>query len=306
MKKFFSLIALVGVFAACNPEDMTTAFQVAPAQVTLEATAVCAAPGFTAADNISYSPDKTVTGTPVLSAGTITATATYKGASGSSSVDYPTILAGGSATLSTVVFIPYTPGDTDYEFDVVEVDSNDEVVVNELSEAAHGGGVEYTYTYNDKEYNVHLLENANEFVLLDSYSYTDYAGVKFVSSEITNEDFRHTAEQMIEAYKAGMTGITETPVTKDFKVSAWALYNIFNPVVTTTVTKNIVATPKAGANTPELINDGVIATFKYETKTSVIEPFEMAHPDHVSHYVPGHGTGHGAGSNAGGGLVEAE
>lgn len=304
MKKFFSLIALVGVFAACNPEDMTTAFQVAPAEVRLEATAVCAAPGFSGA-SINYSPSQTVTGNPVLAAGSITATATYNGASGSSTVDYPAILAGGSAILNTVVFIPYTPGDTDYEFKVEEV-AEDEVVVNQLPAAAHGEGVAYTYTYDGKDYEVNLLENANEFVLLDSYTYTEYSGVKFVSSEITNDDFKDTAEQMINAYKAGMTGITETPVTKDFQVSAWAVYNIFNPVKTTTTNCKIVATPKAGANTPTLINDGVIATFKYETKASIVEPFEMAHPDHASHYEAGHGHGHGAGSNAGGGLVEAE
>ena len=304
MKKFFSLIALVGVFAACNPEDMTTAFQVAPAEVTLNATAVCAEPGYTGA-SISYSPAQTVTGTPVLSAGSITATATYNGATGTSTVDYPMILAGGSATLNTVVFIPYTPGDSDYEFTVEEADSEATPQVFMLANAAHGHGTadSFVVTVGDEEYEVPMLENANEFVLLDSYSYTEYEGAEFVDGEVYNDDFADTAKKFFD--DAATKEIKETKVTKDFSVSAWALYNVIQPVVTTVTSYNIVATPKAGANTPALA-DPVIASFKMKTVDGGAQFVEMAHPDHVSHYEAGHGHGHGSGSNAGGGLVEAE
>ena len=304
MKKFFSLIALVGVFAACNPEDMTTAFQVAPAEVTLHATAVCAEPGFTGA-SISYSPSQTVTGNPVLAAGSITATATYNGASGSSTVDYPAILAGGTADLNTVVFIPYTPGDSDYTFEVKEAGSESKPQVFMLPAAAHGAGEKYVVEVGGEEYEVPMLENANEFVLSDSYSYTTYEGAELVagSNKVFNDDFADTAKKYFD--DAASKEIKETKVTKDFTVSAWALYNVIQPVVTTVTTYNIIATPKAGANTPELA-DPVIASFQMKTVDGGAQYVEMAHPDHASHYEAGHGHGHGDGSNAGGGLVEAE
>ena len=44
MKKFFSLIALVGVFAACEPENLQTAFNVPDATATLNVTVISAAP----------------------------------------------------------------------------------------------------------------------------------------------------------------------------------------------------------------------------------------------------------------------
>ena len=46
MKKFISLIALVGVFAACEPENLQTAYTVANATATINVTVVSAAPGF--------------------------------------------------------------------------------------------------------------------------------------------------------------------------------------------------------------------------------------------------------------------
>ena len=306
MKKFFSLIALVGVFAACNPEDITTAFQVAPAQVTLNATAVCAVPGYSGA-SISYSPSQTVTGSPVLNAGSITATATYEGATGTSTVDYPTILAGGVANLNTVIFIPYTPGDVDYEFTVEEAGEDTELVIEQLAAANHGGiAAAYTLVIDDEEYEMNMLENANEFILTDSYSYDKYEGAELVadSKEVKNEDFKDTIDAFIDA--ASASEIKKTTETKTFNVSAWALYNVFNPVLTTVTTYNIIATPKAGSNTPALPDGGVIGSFKMKKIDSGAQYVEMAHPDHATHYEEGHGHGHGTGSNAGGGLVEAE
>ena len=309
MKKFISLIALVGVFAACEPEDLTTAFSVAPAKLTITATAKSLAPGFSEGA-VTWNPSKTVelTGTPVLAAGSTTITATYAGASNSVNVAYPQLLAGATGNITTDVFIPYNSGE--YEISVEEAEAESEYTVKMLQEAAHGHGVATkTVEFDDEEYKIPMLENANEFVLNDSFKYVTYEGTDLQGEpKILNDDFADDVTGIALLYDEG---ITEKEETKPFSVSAWAIYNVLNVVEEVSTVYNVVATPKAGANVPELPENGVVGTFTAVKKNSAFQVFEFAHPDHASHYVAPedghyHGHGHGDGNNAGGGLVIAE
>ena len=309
MKKFFSLIALVGVFAACQPEDLTTAFSVSPAKLTITATAKSLAPGFSEGA-VTWNPSKTVelTGTPVLAAGSTTITATYAGASNSVNVAYPQLLAGATGNITTDVFIPYNSGE--YEVSVKEAEAESEYTVKMLQEAAHGHGVATkTVEFDDEEYKIPMLENANEFVLNDSFKYVTYEGTDLQGEpKILNDDFADDVTGIALLYDEG---ITEKEETKPFSVSAWAIYNVLNVVEEVSTVYNVVATPKAGANVPELPENGVVGTFTAVKKNSAFQVFEFAHPNHASHYVAPedghyHGHGHGDGNNAGGGLVVAE
>ena len=309
MKKLFSLIALVGVFAACQPEDLTTAFQVAPASLTITATAKSAVAEFNEA-HVTWSPSQTYTAPTNakggVDAGSVTFTATYDGASGSATVEYPAMLAGAIGTMSTVVAIPYDRAG--YVISVVEGDVAAENEVKMLYSAAHGHGYPgavWEGEINGVSVSVPMLANDNEYVLNDSYTYTSYAGTELVadSQVVLNGEFAGDVAASAALYDEE---IVPTEVKKTFQVSAWALYNVVNLVSSKTVTMNVVATPKDGVNTPALPNGGVVGKFQILKKDSFAQPVEMAHPDHASHYVPGHGTGHENGGNAGGGLVEAE
>lgn len=308
MKKFFSLIALVGVFAACNPEDLTTYFTVTPATVTLTANAVSAAPDFDA-NAVTYTPSQvqTVSGTeatPSIAPGQFTVSASYNGAtSETQTVAYPRVLGGANLALQVTLTIPYNAGD--YTVEIKKAESKSETKVFCLPAAAHGHGyATQTVEYDGVEYEIPMLENANEFTLLDTYTFSKFEGLEPVagSKVIANDDF---AEYVNNAWaNIADEKIVETPETKKLEISAWALYNVLGVIETVETTYNVVATPNG--NAPALPNDGVVGSYKIRTKNSGSQTFEVAHPDHASHYEAGHGNGHGNGSNAGGGLVEQD
>ena len=309
MKKFFSLIALVGVFAACNPEDLTTYFTVTPATVTLTANAVSAAPGFSESA-VTYTPSKvqTVSGTettPSIAPGQFTVSASYEGAnSETQTVAYPRVLGGADLKLNVTLTIPYNAGD--YTVEIKKAESKSKTEVFCLPAAAHGHGVTTkTVEYDGEEYEIPMLENANEFKLVDTYSFSTFEGMEPVegSKVIDNDDF---AVYVNDAWaNVADKKIVETKETKPLEVSAWAIYNVLGVIETVETTYNIVATPNGNA-APALPNDGVVGSYKMRIKNSGSIPVEFAHPEHASHYEAGHGHGHGNGSNAGGGLVEQD
>ena len=310
MKKFFSLIALVGVFTACNVEDLSTAFRVDPAVVTITASAQSAAPGFSES-KVSWNPSKVVTisGTatnPVVEKGSVTITATYEKASAAETVNYPTVYAGGTADLACVITIPYNAGD--YEVTTTDVAGKPSYDVRMLPAAAHGHGfTTKVVTVDGQSYEIPMLANDNEFSLVVPVEYESYAAGGYKVNDdlkVTNSDFAVHAEALHASAKAAAPGINPTTVSKEETFSAWSMFNFVNVIKTTKTTVNVIAKPVG--NAPELPNGGVIATFTKESVESSAQPFEFAHPSHASHYEEGHGHGHGDGSNAGGGLVPAD
>lgn len=298
MKKFFSLIALVGVFAACQPEDLKTYFESTPAQLTINVTKVV---NSVDGEDVTTSVNTTKTnfekvGTPDIEAGTAVVKATYRGAEGSTEVAYPHILADSDpVVLSATVFIPGSAGD--YTISVEPVVGEPEVFAEYILQEAKSHGTSHAgYDY--------WLENASDYTLLDTCSYDDVEGEEMVdeAAKVIDDAFEAVVNANYEAIKAGAAGMVKTPVTdKDFEVPAWSFYNAINTVYVAEVTYNVKATPDAGA--PEVGENGVVGTFKTKQYSNIFGVKLEEYPNHSGH--AGH-AGHGAGSNAGGGLVPAD
>ena len=319
MKKFFSLIALVGVFAACEPENLQTAFTVANATATVNETVVCVAPDFDPSEvTVTYDwsvgtglSTKSITGNPAIEAGSVTVTAHYRGAEASTTVRFPKIFAGMGAELTATVYLPYNAGK--YDLEVVWDDENavKETHVLGLQAAAHGHGYQtpQTVTFDDEEYKVYMMQNATEFILEDSYEWEWVDGDVVSEFKVLNPDFADLAEFYYEMVEDWDYWEMETR-TFEFSVGAWSLYNVINPVTAVKTPCYIVATPQEGSGMPEI---GPVASFANLTMFSACGVVEMAHPDHDAHYVPhsGHYTHdghalHGDNNNAGGGIITAE
>lgn len=106
MKKFFSLIALVGVFAACQPEKIDTTFNPDPAQVTIQMTATDLETGDDVTSQTTFTSTIgsvsgniiTIVGNPDVASGTtVTITAKYGNGSWSESFPINALAAGGTA-----------------------------------------------------------------------------------------------------------------------------------------------------------------------------------------------------------------
>jgi len=318
MKKFISLIALVGVFAACEPENLQTAYTVANATATINVTVVSAAPGFDEkAAQVTYAwsnggTTETIEGNPSIAAGSVTVTATYAGSTATETLSFPQIFAGMNAHFTATLFIPYNSGD--YTLSVKTDKTSQAIEVYGLQAAAHGHGYAkmQEVEVGGMKFNVKMMENASEFILEDSYTFETFKGIALAKSlSIKNDDFKDAATNVYNAFvKANITGIVPTKHEYGFAVGAWSLYNVVNPVITTTADMVIVAAAKDGSNNPMIPE---VATFAIKMKSSLCTAVEKAHPDHASHYVPhsgnythdGHAI-HGDNNNAGGGIITAE
>ena len=316
MKKFFSLIALVGVFAACEPENLQTAFNVPDATATINVTVLSGAPGFDEKDaTITYAwsngeTTQSIVGNPSIAAGTVKVTATWNGSSESATVSFPQIYAGMDLVLTATVFIPYNSGD--YKLVVKAGKPTVTTEVYGLQFAAHGHGYAKAQEvkFDDVTYKVWMVENASEFILEDQYTYNTYKGFDVKETlKVLNNDFTADAENVYAA-AIKKKGITKGFKSYDFSVAAWSLYNVINPEFTTVTPYTIEAQPLLDSNNPTIPS---VATFSLYEKSYAIGHVEMAHPDHASHYVPhsGHLTPdghalHGDNNNAGGGIISAE
>lgn len=318
MKKFFSLIALVGVFAACEPENLQTAFNVNDATATVNETVLCAAPDFDpSAVTVTYGwsvgtgfSTKSIKGNPSIPAGTVTVTAHYKGATAETTVSFPQIFAGMDAVLTATVILPYNAGGyvIDYEYGDPEV-ADVEVYGLQAAAHGHGYGVAQEVEFEGEKFKVWMMENATEFILEDSYSWLIPDGYELDDYELLNDDFALESALMY-AYFDEYSGIDFEEESYDFSVGAWSLYEVINPVITYVTPILVTATPEEGSNNPEI---GPVASFNMYELYAACGVVEQAHPDHAAHYVPhsGHYTHdghalHGDNNNAGGGIITAE
>ncbi|MCR4860582.1 MAG: DUF3869 domain-containing protein [Bacteroidales bacterium] len=295
MKKFFSLIALVGAFAACQPEKLTTAFEVGNATATITVKVIDVLTGTDVTSSATISSATTLTGTPALAEQDYTVSATYKEGTGSATIHINALKAGGRAAYTAIIPVGGTYGD--YTFSVKVTPTGTESVPMWLK-ATHTSG--YTYSHNGHDL---WLENASEFILEDSYSFPIWEGSEVVGEpQVYEETFADAVNNLVDTYN---TGIVKTgDETVDFQVSAWALYNVFGNENTNSYTAELVATPTGNARV--VGNNGVVGSVDFITKVTEAAKEEIAHPDYASHYIYGHGTGYKEGTNAGGGIVEAE
>ena len=293
MKKFFSLIALVGVFAACQPEKLTTAFEVAPAQATINAKVVDILTGEDVTSAATITSETTLTGTPALAAQDYTVSATYKDGKGSATVHINALRPGGKANYSVV--IPVGGTILDYELNVeTEVTPGTPSLLQLAGANLHYEGAMWA-------------ENASEFILKDSATYPDYEGVDVdpESLDILEPTFESDIILVASAISSNYNPMVESKATIDYTISAWSLYNVFATITPADVLFKITAT-RTRDDARIVGENGVIATMEGKTKVSQAEWEEIQHPDYAGHWAPGHGHGEKTGPNAGGGLVDAE
>ena len=201
MKKLIALFALVAVFAACEPESLQTAYTVADATAKVNVTLVtCPYPDFDPADvTFTYAwssgtptDDPTmVTGNPTIAAGSVAITAEYMGLTGTTTVGYPKVYAGGQYEFTATVAIPYNAGDYTLYVEFDDPEDPELLFYKVLQESIdHGTEILYPFEYMDETFEIPMVENASEMVLTDSYSYPDYTGFELEDDlTMVNDDF---------------------------------------------------------------------------------------------------------------------
>ena len=307
MKKFFSLIALVGVFAACQPEELKTVFESAPAQLTIKVGKVYnAVNGADLTAVATKDGDVVINGTPAIAKGSQKMGASWGGVRSEVNVDYPDIVADTDPMTITAadIWIPGNKGN--YKIEVKEGPATETEEVSYLINAK--------YSHNDATW----FENANDYVLIDTYTYPEYSGSELDGAYTVIEDvFEADVEVAYNAKKDDKIESEDKEGT--VKVSAWALYNVKLTTVTKVTEMQVIATPDPAGSAPTVgtNGNGIVGTFKVKSMVATPEKVEVAHPGHATHYVAptgdeeatGHGVHHGThgdGSNAGGGFAEAE
>lgn len=315
MKKFFSLIALVGVFAACQKEDLKTAFTVKPAEATITAHAMFV-DGSPLTQNLSFTFDGNDSGnqnTATFSGNQyqsltkdITVGVKWTGFDGKrnfadSKVVKVNVLAGGEAKYD-VYFILGTITDEDgYEYLVETEDTVLDPKTYWLDKAMHEGHEYVDETYGSGWY----IKNASEFILRGTVDYARKEGTDTVS-EISWCFAGIRVDQFQSLYDSLTDKIVETPETLDIVVSAWEAYAVCQVVTETMTDYTLYRKDLNGAM-------DVCGSFTGYAVTSTEAQFiSFACPGHEAHWTPGHGHddpahshGHGS-SNAGGGIVIAD
>lgn len=321
MKKFFSLIALVGVIAACTPEQVQTAFSLAGGKVLVKVEVVDIINGGTYSGPISDirftrgGLDITSEFSPVVGNDPYTyswqaeeskpvAAGDYgvvvKGAKlakdYTSAFVFPEVLAGGLAVIKVVVPVgePLNGYTADVDFDLLKEGEDVGFLKNDdyPTHAYSYDGID-TWYYNNTEFMLEGTVTGDDIVWQSEVSnivdngYLGFEGVVASVAEYLNEDYT-------------------IPFDWDFNVSAWAMWNVrqinewskYAAVVF--AWKDTDEDGEVDAN-EELVELG---TFDYkETETVELWPYELPYPGAAGHYSHGRGRdAHGSMPNAGGGI----
>ena len=327
MKKFFSLIALVGVFAACQKEDLKTAFSVEPAVATITAHAMFL-DGTPLTSNVTYTFEGndsgngntyTCTGSQYQSlTKSVTVTATWTGYNtecpdwalphftDSKTVNID-VLAGGQANYDVYFYLGVITDEDGYTYWIDNDETELEPKVFFLDKAMHEGhsfvpseipGLNVPEDCEEGWY----IKNATEFILRGTVDYEIWSGAAAATdltwyTEVTRPEFQKLYDEL---------EVVKTPETLDFTVSAWADYTVFQVLESTWIDLDLYRTDENGV-------DEIFGSFSMiEYNGNAAMPYEIASQGHEAHYVPGHGVddpahshGHGS-SNAGGGIVMAD
>lgn len=299
MKKLFSLLALVGVFAACQPEELETAFEVSDAVATITVTTIDINTGNNVDATISASDAAatvagnvvTLKGSPALTARTVTVTASYQGKDYSTSVNVQALLAGGKASYNADIYVGVPVAEQEITYELVSEESSVSEPIYFTKADGHAL-VDHAGKY--------WAENLTEFLLKGEVEWTNVTGSEFVSSECTDPVFDQIVKLYADAVKDGAK-VTTTKDVLEITVSAWAYYTVYQTVTTTVKTYGVFA--GEGENKVQV---GSVVVNNY---SSAVQYEEIANPMGHGHYQQGHGHaghGHGDGGNAGGGIVWGE
>ena len=301
MKKLLYVLAAVGLFAACQPEEIQTAFEVNPAKVIVNVRAKdinTQKPVMVADLNLTnlsvgevVGETIEIVGNKTISAQNLTGNWDYDGASGDFSLPIPAVRAGGQATLD-LVFIVGTPV-------VDQTITVSEPVFDEKSAMLLG-----RFYFNPASGHA-LVEhdgmmwakNLTEFMLTGTVTYDSYTGCERDDFEVYNDVYAAQVEAKSYLYDFGLFA---EPMKAEIKVSAWSYYTAYTEVYAVPGYYEVYA---EYAGKKECV--GKVTIYGYYTR---FEYEEIANPEGHGHYEYGHGHAHdhGGSDNAGGGIVVAE
>ena len=325
MKKFFSLIALVGMIAACTPEQIQTAFKLAGAKGTINVEVLNlngtpydgqfqisgqeGLPGVTT----NYSGNKATIEFQLADSQavesiinlTLSASGPEIYVPAKSSVIVPKILAGGEAVLACTIKVGEQVGDwylyedMEYGDDVTEVGFlvNSHYQVYEHAITYYASWIEFevpSWYVNNSDL---ILKGTCEIPILDGIVNNgvvtkDYAGFSNSIKEFVDEWAWYMED--IELY--------DETYTYNFEVSGWAMWNVavVHNVYPVDFTLTAIKLDDDLNLTDEEIELGHANCDIYDTMFGKVEQPYPGMPGHA-HYEEGHGHGHGA-ENAGGGI----
>lgn len=298
MKKFFSLIALVGLFAACEPEQVLTAFEVNDAVATVNVKVVDVLTGDDVTSVATITSTKgtvegavvKVTGDPAIQAQDITITASYNGFSSSMPVSLNYILAGGKASYSIVIVVGNVVDD--YEYSCVQAGNGKKYLIA----TSYLGKAQHYYSHDGLEY---WVMNPTEFLLKGNVTYEGIEG-QVVANYKPVAGFETVSKFYADGYHDRMYTYDDD---FDIVVSAYSWYTAYSQYYVVVYPFAVQATKDGKSQ--------VVATFDVNLYGTQVGYKEIAIPYGYhghGHYVQGHGHthGHGADANAGGGIIVAE
>lgn len=329
MKKFFSLIALAGVLAACTPEQIQTAFKLDGAKgvIAVEVVKLDGAPisgqfqiaGYQSLPNSSityegnkaliafYAAESTAISEQVL---TLTATGDQIITPVSTTVTVPDLIAGQVVALSGRIRVGESVDGWYFMYDEEAGMKSEKVGF-----LANPHYATYAYTHGDVDSwyvnnSENMLMGTVPITYKEGYSagrdvvFPDYSGFETVYPGGTETV---VVKDWVENAKAG--NLQEITVNYEFMVSAWAMWNVVVRQIVTPVVQSILAVKLNEDGTAPVADGKPLASATVYTVASVTADKyecsfgaeELPYPDAAGHYVPGNGAAHG-GENAGGGI----
>ena len=326
MKKFFSLIALVGVLAACTPEQVDTAFKLAGGKVLINVEVVDIINGTAYAGDVDIrfirgGLDVTSEFSPIVGSGPhaymwqadesqavpageyhVAVKGAHLAKTYTSSMAIPEVLAGGEASIRVIVPVGEPINgwtvNVDPDRDNAETWIEYGYLVNTHypTHSYSHDGIDSWY-YNNSEY---LLEGSVEYL---------WEKVGAVSNVVDNKivGFDDVVSKSVDAVLAHYAWDGGTKVYT-FTVSAWAMWNVVQLEVHAAAPVLVWAYKDANENgeydeTEDFLELG---TFDFEyVASNYIQKYELPYPGAPghAHYHKGHGhDAHGSAANAGGGI----
>ena len=302
MKKLLYVLAAVGLFVACQPEEIQTAFEVAPAKAKVVIKAVDVNDGSevdVAKLGLTYSfnpapADHKLEGNVIYFEGKegsplpqteVTVNWSYDGQENASqSISVPAVPAAASLTVPMTI--------------VVGKRNSERVIKEEVIVDQENAWLEGPYYFTPAS--GHALvdhdgkmwaKNLTEFMLKGTVTYDEVYGQVVTDVEVLNDAFE--SDVMMYVYKYNY-GEDVTPAEEEITVSAWSYYTAYTYNVCVPCYVEVYA------------DDELVGKVSCVLYMNFFEYEEIANPEGHGHYVEGHGHDHGGSDNAGGGIVVAE
>ena len=318
MKKLLSLIALAGIFAACQPEELKTAFDAAKAKATINVRVVdvrtkeAPASYKVLADGKEVSGSViTLEGSPALAQKTVSITVRYQSdymsaeeTTEAQTVNVAALRAGGEATYDVTFVVGYP-------------ESKYTITCERTKEGVYETEKEY-FTPSDSHAETHThdgglwVRNNTEFILTGVVTWYSYNGAlaTYTMNESLKEDVKEDVEELetvVKDYAKLFTyGYKDGKLVGEkhelnLQVSAYCYYTAYQINTKVTGREYTVSAEKDGKKV-------VVGTITVKSNTSSSAEYEeKGDPNAHGHYVYGHGHAHGHGTdNAGGGIVTPE